>query len=655
MQRNPSARPEATAAASMANEEAVRATLCRVDEILRAAYGTPDLGNKVDPLDELLFLLIAQRTRIDLARKVYEDFRREFYPWKKVLRPENRAGLRRALSKGGRGNLRMRAVRELLSEISRRTGSMSLDFLRQYTMEDARKFLLSLPWVGEKTAYCVLLYSLGHPIFPVDSNIIRILRRTQVLSPVGVTVNRIDHRVAQKRVLPWVPAGLAYTLHVNMVVHGRTICVPGNPRCGVCPIRLWCSYYRHREYRSLSGNLTMIDLFSGAGGISYGFARAGIRPVLAVDRHVPSCETYRLNVPWIDPHRVVNADVTSMKKREILELLGKNNVDFLVAGVPCQGFSRVGLKSKPALRKQKPPEKEPINKLFMEVIRWAKLARPTIVLLENVPDMGRSEVFFEDRNVRVREHLDKHFRSMGYRTGAVYFNAADFGVPQVRKRLFFVAVRKKGLDAAVVDKILALDTCRGNVTSGRYLSFSDALRGLPALEAGAGAAVSAVTKDYLTERSRGNPYAAFVYDSPFAVFNNSARQHNEDDMRIVSALHGGETYKSLLSRRPDVVANRRMKTYSATSFHDKFFRLHPGRPSRTIVSHLAKDGNSFIHPAENRSITVREAARAQGFPDSFVFEGARGAQYMQVGNSVPPLVAYAIGAYWRGLLKGRGA
>lgn len=633
------------------SDEAVRAVLLRVDEILRAAYGTPDLGNKVDPLDELLFLLITQRTRIDLARKVYADFRREFYPWRKVLRPENRTRLKRALSKGGRGNLRQRAVRDLLGEVSRRTGSLSLDFLRQYSLEDARKFLLSLPWVGEKTAYCVLLYSLGHLIFPVDSNIIRILRRTQLLSPVDVTIDRVDHRVAQKRVLPWIPADLAYTLHVNMVVHGRTVCIPQGPRCSICPIRLWCSHYRQKERKSLSNGLTMIDLFSGAGGISCGFARAGIRPVLAVDRHAPSCATYRLNIPWIDPRRVMKADVASMKTKEIRELLGRKKVDFLVAGVPCQGFSKVGLKSKPALRKRKPPEKEPINKLFMEVIRWAKLARPTVVLLENVPDMGRSEVFFEDRNVRVRELLDKYFASMGYRTGAVYFNAADFGVPQVRKRLFFVAVRKRGLDADVVDKVLALDTCKGSVVDGEYLSFLDALRGLPALEAGAGAAVCAPTKDYPAERSPGNAYAAFVYDSPRVIFNHSARQHNEDDMRIVSALHGGETYKSLLSRRPDVVANRRMKTYSATSFHDKFFRLNPMRPSRTIVSHLAKDGNSFIHPSQNRSLTVREAARAQGFPDSFIFEGARGAQYMQVGNSVPPLVAYAIGAYWRSLLE----
>ena len=652
--RSPLVKEEAGTAAGHRNgAERVRATLLRIDETLRAAYRTPDLGNKVDPLDEILFLLITQRTRIDLARRVYADFRREFHPWRKVLRPENRARLKRALNRGGRGNLRYRAVTQMLTAVRKRVGGMSLEFLRGEPRAEAEEFLLSLPGVGRKTAYCVLMYSLRHPVFPVDSNIIRIFRRAAILAPAGVALNGVDHRTAQRKIAPVIPEEIAYSLHVNMVMHGREVCLERNPRCDVCPIRLHCGLYRAAKRKEAGGfRYTMVDLFSGAGGISYGFARAGIRPVLAVDSRQAACDTHTLNIPWLDGPRVMCRDITSIKDNEIRQLIDNERVDILVAGVPCQGFSRVGLTSKPSLKKQRPPEKEAINRLFMEVIRWTGILKPSVVLLENVPDMGNSKILFEDSSVRVKEVLGQRFTKLGYSSATVHLNSADFGLPQVRWRLFFIASRHGKLSADLKGELLG--SCGRDTDGGKpeRVPLSVALTGLPPLSPSAGSEIAPTPKDYPGPRRPGSAYGNLVYDNPYVVFNHIARPHNEDDLRIISSLKPGETYRQLLLRKPEVIVGRKRKVYSVESFHDKFYRLDPTRPGRTIVSHLAKDGNSFIHPFQDRAITVREAARIQGFPDSFAFQGSRTAQFVQLGNAVPPLVAWRIAEFVKQHLLG---
>ena len=634
----------------------IRALLFRVSEIMEKAHGTPDLGNKVDPLDELLYILVTQRTRINLARRVFEEFRKEFHPWQKVLRCRDKTKLRMILDKGGRGNLRYRAVTEVLGEINKRVGTTSLEFLRGYSPEKARDFLVSLPWVGNKTAYCVMLYSLRHSLFPADSNIIRIFRRTGILEQAGIKLDGADHRTAQKKIAPVIPSEIAYMFHVNMVAHGRKVCFERNPRCHVCPIRLFCASYRNSKYReATSFRFNMVDLFSGAGGISYGFARAGTRPVLAVDSCASACETYALNIPWLKSNRILQRDITEIPNHTIKKLTGDQAIDILVAGVPCQGFSKVGLKSKPVLRRKRPPEKEAINKLFLEVMRWAKILRPSIILLENVPAMENSKILFEDSDVGVRELLEKSLTSLGYSTSTVYLNSADFGIPQVRKRLFFIA-SKKGIDTENFGERLHT-FWRESLACGfpdRYLPLERALEGLPPLNHGEGSDIIAASPHYPNGHGVRSSYEEFMYDNPMITFNHVARVHNNDDMLIISNLQQGETYRQLVTRKPEVIKNRKRKVYSLRNFHDKFYRLVPHKPGRTIVSHLAKDGNSFIHPYIDRSLTVREAARIQSFPDSFMFCGSRTAQFVQVGNAVPPLLARIIGVFMVQLLDGEG-
>jgi len=136
------------------------------------------------------------------------------------------------------------------------------------------------------------------------------------------------------------------------------------------------------------------------------------------------------------------------------------------------------------------------------------------------------------------------------------------------------------------------------------------------------------------------------------LYNQNSRYHNVDDMKIIRELKQGENYKRLIERAPWVIRDRRMKTYKTSNFPDKFFRLNWKYPSRTIVAHLSKDGNSFIHPKQNRSLTVREAARIQSFPDDFIFTGSRGSQFIKVGNAVSPLLARVFAGYFKKLICG---
>lgn len=638
------------------NTKMVREMLYLINDIMEKVYKTPDLGNKVDPLEELLYLVITQRTRIELARKIFEEFRRKFYPWEKVLIPDTQDNLKKILIKGGRGNLRYRAVTEIITEINKRVGKTSLEFLRKYSRKEAKEFLLSLPWTGQKTAYCILMYSLGHHVFPVDSNIMRIFKRTNILKPADILLEGVNHRTAQKKISKFIPGDITYRLHVNLVMHGKKLCFKRNPRCNICPIQLFCEFYRDSQYKeSLNFKFTMMDLFSGAGGISYGFSKAGIRPVLAVDKYQPACRTYSLNIPYIDRKKVINRDITGIKNEEIKKLAGPKRVDILVAGVPCQGFSKVGLKSKPSLRKERPPEREQVNILFMEVVRWTEILGPSIVLLENVPDMGSSKIFFEDSNVGVKELLEKNFARLDYSTATVYLNSTDFGIPQVRKRLFFIASRGKIMLEKFNEELLKFWNEMNKATGKENsLPLKIAIQGIPVLNPGEKEGVILPLDNYPNNHDLKTHYEKFVYNNPSVIFNHVARNHNDDDMLIISSLKKGENYKKLVERNPKVIMKRKRKIYSITNFYDKFYRLNPEKPCRTIVSHLSKDGNSFIHPFENRSITVREAARVQSFPDNFMFTGSRTAQFIQVGNAVPPLLAHILGLFFAKLLEKEG-
>lgn len=610
----------------------VATRLRQVTEILVAAHGTPDLGNVTDPLEELIYLLIAQRTRIGLARDICVTLKRQYSSPESILAapPEE---LTKLLTSGGRGTLRARAIRELLQAVKEREGCLSLARLKRLDESRAFQELVSLPWVGEKTARCVMLYSLGIMTFPADSNAIRILNRTRLLEPLIGSLANVEHRPAQRMIAEVVPPDVARELHVNLVAHGQKICRDRNPLCGRCPIQKFCAYWRERETKSVPDNApAMVDLFCGIGGISLGFHQEGYRVVLAVDNDPATVDIYKLNHPRVLGDHVLCRDVRSLSPALLSKLLTGTQVDILVAGVPCQGYSRVGYRTKPELAKHKQyrPERDPRNLLFKQVIRVARILRPQFVLLENVPDMRIANVTYYGSDARVIDLLNRSLGRLGYHCGTVLLDASRFGVSQKRTRLFFVASKVR-LPDRIDETLLAIArTQRDPLDSSLRASIGD----LPAVEADSGKFVTRLNNDGAL------------------IFNHAPRFHNNDDLKIIRALTPGETYASLIERKPEVLAGRTHKIYRKEHFPDKFFRLRWDFPSRTIVSHLAKDGNGFIHPDQDRSITVREAARIQSFPDEFIFTQSRHAQYVGIGNAVPPALARTFARFFRELMSG---
>jgi len=621
-------------------KERVEKRLVFIDKILKALYGTPDLGNVSDSLEELIYLTIAQRTRINTAMDVYRRFRQKYPEYEDIINvPENE--LKKILSVGGRGNLRIRAIKEILMTVKQRTGMYSLEFLKNFDEEESFKFLSQLPWVGEKIARCVMLYSLGIDSFPADSNIIRIFTRMGVLDPIIGSLDDLEHRKAQELIAACIPSEIARTMHVNMVVHGQDVCKPGKPHCASCEIVKWCKHYRN-EIGNKTGKKrhTIVDLFSGAGGISLGFIRAGFKMLLAVDNNHDAHETLLINNPEIEESRILNSDVKKLKNDDIKDLIQKRRPDVLVAGIPCQGFSMVGYRTKPGLVKKNgyKPEKDPRNKLFRQVLRFVDILKPEFVVVENVPGINTLKIRYRNGHHDIISLLERGLKKRAYNYQTKILDAKAFGIPQNRKRIFCFARKHKTLPDNIIEE---MDKVASRMGSKRAdISLREAIGDLPPLEANTG---SELVKVVPSIKDRKTIYGRFIGNRKQILYSHFSRYHNKDDMKIIRELKQGENFRHLLERAPQVIEGRKKKVYSIINFPDKYYRLAWDAPSRTIVSHLSKDGNSFIHPSQNRSISVREAARIQTFPDDYLFTGSRASQFIQIGNAVPPLLANIIG------------
>jgi endonuclease III len=214
-----------------------RDRLARIDAALAAAYCTPeaDLGNKADPLDEAIYIILTFQTDIARASSTWSQLRTAYPTWDAVERAPSR-DVARALREGGLHRQKTRMIRRLLAEVRRVSGGLSLDRLRAMNDEDAERLLTRLPGLSWKAARCVLLYSLGRPVLPIDGNTFRILKRTGVLSRRSVYRRRTLHDAVQAAVSP----ARRRALHVNLVIHGQRTCRPRNPQCRGCPLEVDC-------------------------------------------------------------------------------------------------------------------------------------------------------------------------------------------------------------------------------------------------------------------------------------------------------------------------------------------------------------------------------------------------------------------------------
>jgi DNA (cytosine-5)-methyltransferase 1 len=335
-------------------------------------------------------------------------------------------------------------------------------------------------------------------------------------------------------------------------------------------------------------------------------------------------------------NRIVTTDIATMRRADFRRLAVRVRVDVLLAAPPCQGFSQAGFRSKRARTGYRLRE-DSRNFLSKHVVEAALALRPRLVVIENVPGMSSAR----NANLSFLEATARELRRRGrYHTRLWRLNAAAFGVPQDRIRHFLIASRGSEVPGPPRGDYKDLYQPDHDVDALPPVRLDEAIIDLPPRRAAEGTAVDSDGLCDIVDASRLRRYVAkhgLRRASPI-VYNHHVRYHNERDLELYHLLAPGEDSVHAVERhgRGDLMRYRR------DVFDDKYHKLRPDRPSKTIVSHLAKDGNAYVHPFQDRSISVREAARLQSFQDTYVFCGAPSDQWVQVGNAVPPVLAQAI-------------
>lgn len=395
---------------------------------------------------------------------------------------------------------------------------------------------------------------------------------------------------------------------------------------------------------------TFIDLFAGCGGLSEGFVQAGFLPIAHVEMNREACESLRTRscyhychshgkeqiyldylrgiisrnelfcqVPSRLLDSVINEEISDSTIEDIFQrihnLADGQEVDLIIGGPPCQAYSLLG-------RHHKEMEDDPRTKLYIQYGKFLKEFNPKGFVFENVPGLLSAKKGEHFKN------LQDYFNSMGYNVRYRMLTASDYGVLQERHRLIIVGWRDD-FDLGYPD----FKTHRTDAV------VNDILSDLPRLHAGEIkhiAEYECPTNQYL--RNSG-----IRLDCDSFVTQNITRRVNENDAKIYKFAIQLWNEKRVRLKYTDLPVELRSHKNEG-SFLDRYKVVDGEGKSHTVVAHLSKDGHYYIHPNIKycRSISVREAARLQSFPDNFYFEGSRSAIYKQIGNAVPPLMARSI-------------
>lgn len=355
-----------------------------------------------------------------------------------------------------------------------------------------------------------------------------------------------------------------------------------------------------RQTKPDATKIAHIDLFSGCGGFSAGFELAGMETSVALDLHPPSIQTLREN------HHAASTilgDIRKVTSAEIKSLIGAQHPTSIVtAGVPCQGFS---------LSNRKRHADDQRNFLFLEFIRIITELRPEAVVLENVSGLVST------KNGAFKRDIATAIEGLGYDVHFAVLNAADYGVPQVRRRVFFIGVPRGA------SWLFPPPTFGGSERPFRTVG--EAILGdLPRLSKGA------TSTKYL--------------GAPISQYQEWLRQNNTDILTGHSA-----------PAHPESTVERIKNTKPGSPMYEAFkqrIRLHPKKPSPTQICGGIRPQFQFGHPTQARGLTIRERARIQSFQDDYVFSGGVTQGRVQTGNAVPPLLAMAIATQLRLLIEG---
>lgn len=390
---------------------------------------------------------------------------------------------------------------------------------------------------------------------------------------------------------------------------------------------------------------TFVDLFAGCGGLSEGFYKEGYKALLHLEIDPTACKTLATRMKYYkysdkDIERAVLCkDITDDDVLDVIDQHVNQEVDIIIGGPPCQAYSSVG-------RAQSPDSmnNDPRNYLFENYLLILNHLRPKLFIFENVKGILSAHPNGVKIFPKVISEMRQTYKVVDI-PEIITLNAADYGVPQIRERVILIGVRNDiEIDPIDIYKSIKPSHSDTDKSLPDYITVRQAITDLPKLEPGQGDEVQTGINYEIS-----NPFLDKVRNDRDLVFNHQARIHNDVDReryRILSE-HQNWQLKDLQEVRPDLIH------HDPKHFGNRYTVQEYDKPGRTVVAHLYKDGNLFIHPdsTQARTFTVREAARIQSFPDDFVFEGSRTDQYKQVGNAVPPLMAQAFAKTIRSYLS----
>ena len=321
----------------------------------------------------------------------------------------------------------------------------------------------------------------------------------------------------------------------------------------------------------MNKELTYIDLFCGAGGFTLGFEKKGFKNLFSIDINYSFCETYKHNFP---SHKLLIKDISDLTDNEIKKHSKSAEIDVIIGGPPCQGFSIAGNIGRKFID-------DPRNKLFKEFVRVVSIVKPNYFVMENVARL------YSHNNGKTKDEIIKDFEAHNYQVECKILNSADYGVPQIRKRVIFIGTK-------INQKI-----CFPKKEIDEYVSVKEAIDKYPKLLSG--------------EASN--------------VPNHIAMSHSEQMLTKMSFVTNG-------GNRNEIPEKIRPKSGDVR----KYIRYKSDKPAVCVTGDMRK----IFHYEQNRALTVRELAKLQSFPDNFIFKGTKISQQQQVGNSVPPKMAEAI-------------
>ena len=376
-------------------------------------------------------------------------------------------------------------------------------------------------------------------------------------------------------------------------------------------------YRKSIQAKKTSKSPTIIDLFCGAGGFSYGFSKMGYNILLANDIDKDALRTYSFNHPEINSSRIINDDVKLISQN--IHKYVNSQVDMIIGGPPCQSFSSAN---------QQRVIDDPRNVLYKYFVKFVNDLKPKFIIMENVRGM-----------LKVANQVVEDFDKIGYTAKYRLYDATNFSVPQKRIRLIYIGINKEyskkhNLD---VDKIMS--DIENETKKNKKFILKDALDNIENLvcpskqnqtesddESGSKISINKYkNNEYLNLINNNNIYSL--------TYNHKVRFQNETNLKIYSLLKQGEDSTT------ETIKDIMPYSHRNHIFKDKYFKLVENEPSRTITAHLKMDCHSHIHPTQIRAITPREAARIQSFPDNYLFFGPYLKTYMQIGNAVPPLMS----------------